>query len=221
MKMIRTAVLLLVLVSLAASSAYAQLSGPTLRADRWDISIQTRYTGAKDIDADGGSSMSLSDDLGWGFGFGYHIDDRFTVGFVSTWRSIPYDAVAVNAEDPDSVAYYSNWLDTATFALTGEWNLLPTRATPFVQGALGWTMIDTNILAGRYGGCWWDPWWGYVCSYRSATYGKTAFSYSIGGGVRLELSDTFFTRVGYDYNRVNVDNVGGLHIFRVDAGVTL
>jgi opacity protein-like surface antigen len=201
---------------------HAQLADHTQRAGHWDISVQTRYTDSKDYSGDGGSRLSLQDDLGWGFGFGYHINEVFNVGFVMSWRSINYNATVVDADDPDSVVYYASWLDTGSFAVTGEWNVLPKRFTPYVSGALGWTTIDTNIQSGSYyPGCWWDPWWGYVCYYYPTTYGKNAFAYTVGAGLRFELSPMFFVRFGYDYNGVDLNEVDGLSVFRLDAGVTL
>lgn len=218
--MTRRVILLATILGAMAVPASAQLGASTRRAGHWDFSVQTRYTASKDYDGAGGSRLALEDDLGWGFGFGYHANERFNVGFLMSWRSINYAASAVDATDATNVLNYSNWLDTGTFAVTGDWNILPQKFTPYVSGALGWTMIDTNIAAGISSGCWWDPWWGYVCSTYATTYGTDAFSYAIGAGLRLEVSQAFFLRVGYDYNGMDLDNVDGLNIFRVDAGIT-
>jgi len=49
---------------------------------------------------------------------------------------------------------------------------------------IGWTWIDTNIPDGPpVGGCWWDPWWGYVCTTTYPTKTKSAFSYQATLGV--------------------------------------
>jgi len=218
--MVKRMFVLLALVSAAATAAHAQLSGPTDRAEHWDFSVQTRYTTSHEYSSKAGSSVSLEDDLGWGFGFGYHANERFNVGFLMSWRTISYSATALDAADLANTIDYSNWLDIATFGVSGEWNVLPKRFTPYVSGVLGWTFVDTNISAGYSSGCWWDPWWGYVCGSYPNTFGTDAFSSAIGAGLRLELSEAFFVRVGYEYDGIDLDNVNSFNIFRVDAGLT-
>lgn len=209
----------LVVMVVAAPAVYAGGMGDlSRRAQMWDLSVQTRYTAAKDYDGPGGSSLSLEDDLGWGFGFGYHVNEKLNVGFLMSWRSIPYYATAVDANDPANLEQYSNWLDTGTFALTADWNILPKRLTPYLNGGIGWTMVNTNIAAGVSGGCYWDPWWGYICGSYVATYGTDAFSYGVGAGLRLEVSEAVFLRVGYEYNAIDIDSADSSDIFRVDAG---
>ena len=76
-------------------------------------------------------------DLGWGFEFGYNINERFNVGFLTTWRSATYLATSISAEDPGNTSSYSNWLQSTTMAISADWNILPRRFTPYVSGALG------------------------------------------------------------------------------------
>ncbi len=192
----------------------------TGRARHWDFSIQTRYTDSHVYEGEHGASLSLDDDLGWGFGFGYNANERFNIGMLMSWRSISYNATVVDATDPTVLAYYGSWLDTGTFALTAEWNILPKRFTPYVNGMLGWTMIDTNIAASYQTGCWWDPWWGYVCDTYASTYGTDEASYAVGAGLRLEVNPSFFLRIGYEKDFINDATTDGFDIIRVDAGAT-
>lgn len=190
----------------------------TDRAQKWDFSIQTRYTPSRDFDGTHGSTVHLNDDLGWGFEFGYNVNERLNIGFLTSWRSVSYNATTIDATDATNVVGYNSWLDTGTFALTGTFNLLPKRFTPYVNGGIGWTMIDTNIAADYATGCWWDPWWGYVCDTYVSTYGTDAASYGFGAGMRLEVNPQMFIRVGYEHNFIDVSNADGADIFRVDVG---
>ena len=206
------------LVSLA-STAWAQ--GGIQESNRWrhwDFSLQTRYVGTQEFEGERSSSLKLSDDLGWGFGFGYHVNERVNLGFLMSWRAVPYDAKAVN-ENNETIRY-SNWLDTGTIALTGEWNILPKTLTPYVNGAIGWTMLDTNIYAG-YGGsyCWWDPWYGYICDDYSYTYGSDEATFAAGAGLRWEVARTMFLRAGYESNWVTTTNTPRFDVFRFDVGL--
>jgi len=213
--------ILSMLMIVCATPAFAQLSDMSRRTAKWDFSVQTRYTAAKDFSGAYGSRLSMDDDLGWGFGFDYHLNERLDLGFLMSWRSIPYNATAVDATDASNTVNYSNWLDTGTFAADATWNILPRRVTPYLTGSLGWTLINTNISAGISSGCWWDPWWGYVCSSYVSTYGADAFTYSAGVGVRLEVTQAVFFKVGYDWAGVDIDSADSFNIFRVDAGIMI
>jgi opacity protein-like surface antigen len=140
---------------------------------------------------------------------------------LATWRSANYTATVVSEADPEDTRIYSNWLEVSTLALTADWNVLSKRLTPYVNGALGWTLINTNIPADIYSGCWWDPWYGYVCASDVATYGSDVFSYGIGVGARLEVSDSVFFRVGYEYDGINHEGTDGINVFRLDLGLTM
>jgi len=211
---IGTVFLVLATVGAAQAGSYT----PSYRAGQWDFSLQTRYTASKDIKGEGGSSLSLSDDLGWGFGFGYNLNNQVNLGFSFAWRSIPYSAKIIDAEDAGASSFYSNWLDTGTVAVNGEWTVLRSRISPYVSGQLGWTALDTNIYAGSDYGCWWDPWWGYVCAGYDTSYGKDVASWSLGAGVRVEVTPEVFMRIGYDHAWMDLDSYEGSDMFRVDIG---
>lgn len=219
-RILHLSILVVVLATLAAEAQPTRPPRPDVtRHGRWEFTLQTRYTASRDFDRDDGSSLSLKDSLGWGFGFGYNFNDRFDLALGFGWRRIPYDATAVDATDPENVARYNSELSVSTISLMGDWNILPGRLTPYVNGRVGWTMIDTNIVAGWGSGCWWDPWWGYVCGNVPYTYGKDTGSYGFGAGGRFQVSEGFFIKVGYEYGMTGLDSVDGNHMFRVDLGL--
>lgn len=213
------AILLSVALVMAASAAHAQLMRPSERTGYWDFTVQTRYSAAKDFDGRGGSKLELEDDLGWGFGVGYNLNERLEIGGFFSWRTIDYTATIADAVTPTSTTQYSGWLDTGNFAASAIFNLLPKAFTPYVQGTVGWAMVDTNIPAGISTGCWWDPWWGYICDTYATTYGEDGVAYSLGGGVSLQPSEIFFIRVGYDRMWIDMDDASdNADLFRVDVG---
>lgn len=220
--MIRRGLIVIALILMTASLADAQTQAfrrKDSRAGRWETSLQTRYTASQNYTGAGGSTLSLEDDLGWGFGFGYNYDQRFSLGMLFSWRSVPYDATAVDSVDPQITEQYSGSLNTSTIAFGGEWNLLPGRITPYASGGIGWVIIDSNIAAGIGTGCWWDPWWGYVCDTYVRTYAVDAFTSRLGLGVRAELAESMFVRVGYEHGWMDLDTVGDTNMFRVDIGL--
>ena len=220
----RKILVLLCLACLFAGFADAQ-TRPTrrnvkpVRANRWDFSLQTRYQTSRDFSAEQGSSLELQDSLGWGFGFGYNFNQRFNLGMVFSWRSVNYNATAIDGDDPDNTHRYSGSMSISTIAITGDWNLLQGPITPYLNGNLGWMLVDTNIFAGYNGGCWWDPWWGYVCGNYPTTYGVNATVASLGAGMRFDLSPSVFARVGYERGWTDIDRTSGTNMVRIDIGL--
>jgi hypothetical protein len=221
--MSRRFVSLLVLVSLIATVAVAQPRRPDrpyyAREGRWDFSLQTRYTASQSVDHDNGSSLELEDDLGWGFGFGYNLTDRFNLGLAFGWRSVPYTATAIDATDPDVPSTYGGRLTTTSMGVTADWNILQGPFTPYVTGSAAWLLIDSNVLAGWTNGCWWDPWWGYICGAVPATYGIDTGAYSLGFGGRFEVSNSFYVRVGYEHAWLGTGPIDGTDVLRIDLGL--
>jgi len=146
------------------------------------------------------------------------LNRNFDLGGSFTGRSINYKATAIDASDPNNTFEYGNKLDITTIALTGHWNILDGPITPYLSGSIGWSIVDTNILAGINSGCWWVPYWGYRCGRWPVTYGDSTASFSLGVGGRFEFTDNLFVRVGYEYGWLDSGPVDGTNMFRIDFG---
>jgi len=157
--------------------------------------------------------------VGWGFGFGYNLDEHLNLGLAFNWRSINYQATAVDADDPSRVVHYGSRLDISTLGLTGDWNILPGGLTPYIHGELAWMIVDTNIFADWGSSCWWDPWWGYRCGGVPVHYGKNTGAYTLGLGGRFHVTNSFFVRVGYEHIWLGIDTVDGSDMLRIDLGL--
>ncbi len=197
------------------------LFGPSDRTGTWELSIQTRYTGSRDYDGKHGSHLSFEDDLGYGFNIGYNINERFNVGASASWRTVGYSAHVVGADDPDKTVDYSDWMDTANLAVNAVCNILPKRFTPFLQGAIGWAMVDTNIPSDIEGACWWDPWLGETCVTYATTYSDDAVSYAVGAGLSGQVTDLWSIRAGYEKLWVDAGASDDFDIVRLDVGFRL
>ena len=78
------------------------------------------------------------------------------------------------------------------------------------MAGLGWQWLNTNIAsAPPQTGCWWDPWWGYVCSTWQPTHGSSSFTYQVGGGLQFNFSRTFAVNVDYRYTWFQLSNASG------------
>ena len=182
------------------------------RAEKWQFYIPITYVSSESFNGDGGTSVELNGDIGWGFAFGYNLSEQFLVGFEITWTNVNFNANIAQDNNgngtPDEIFSASGTLDASTLALTGQWNILEKTVTPFIRAGLGGTYIDSNIASGpATGTCWWYPYWGYVCGTYQNTYDRNSFSYSVGIGVRADITDTFFLELSY--NSMWIDSSSG------------
>lgn len=179
------------------------------RAGKWDFGVQTQYMGSESVDASTGSSLAIDSKLGFGLVFGYNISNKLAVNFDMSWSRPDYTATLVREDGgPDETLQHS--LDMFTGQLKGAYYFMEGKFSPFVEAGLGWTYIDSNIASSPpITGCWWDPWWGYVCSNFYDTYSDSNFSYGGGVGVRWELGYNTYVRASYSLLRLDLGSSAG------------
>ncbi len=186
-----------------ADNSMMQLSN---RGGGFEVVLQSKYGYSKSLEGQNGSGADLNGGWGWGFGFGYNFDEHWGFNFDISWRSSNYDATVL-AEDENGnteLVNYSSRLDTSSTQFSGTYNFLDKRFTPYVSGIIGWTFIDTNIPTGPpQNWCWWDPWWGYICSQYVPTLSETDFTYGGALGVRFDVTRSVFLRASY--NKIWID----------------
>jgi opacity protein-like surface antigen len=219
----------LVLLSLAAmaAAAFAGAAGaqsysaakPGNRAGHWEGYAGARYQFSETVDFDGGSTVDSDNDLGFAFGLGYNIDDHWLVGGEISWASVGYDGVLRSADSPGLTSNLSGDYDTFSLAGNVTYHFMDGPLTPYVSASLGYTWVDSNIATGPpQTGCWWDPWWGYICDSFVDTKSSEAGTYGLGAGVRWEFSRGGFLRASYDQRWIGLDDAsgtpsfGGLHL---------
>jgi opacity protein-like surface antigen len=183
-------------VVLAPSFAAAQ--GGT-REPGWDFGVDAIFQFSKDIDFDGGSKLNVEDDIGLGLLFGYRFNSKFEVQFGLDWNSIDYSGTLQSSSLPGVSATVNGDMETFTPRVNAVWNFRDAPLTPYVSGGIGWAFIDTNIPAGQVQiGCWWDPWWGQVCTPYQETHSTDAFTYQLGAGLRWDFGETVSARFAYE-----------------------
>jgi hypothetical protein len=212
-------------VLLIAPPAAAQ--GTADRAGHWQFSIPINFVAGTEIDGKGGSTVDVQDDVGWGVAFGYHLDNRFLLGFEVTWLRASYDATIEVDENgdgtPDGSETIGGSLDASSFQLVGQYNVLErSRITPFVRASLGSSYTDSNIpSAPPQGTCWWDPWLGYICGAWQPTYDRLSFSYGLGAGIRADLGRRFFLEGAFNGSWISLpDDTPFLTGARLNVGWT-
>lgn len=187
------------------------------RADRindMEFSLFVPYLDSKTIDFEGGADAELTNDAGFGIGFGYHFTERLAGRADIFWNSTNYNATRVLDDGIGTRQKHGGRLDTASLAASVDYYLTESRFSPYISANLGWTSVDSNIAAGRpVDLCWWDPWWGYICGTSQPTYQEDYFFYGAGLGARFDISRSNFIRLGYYRRWFDTDESSGTPSF--------
>jgi opacity protein-like surface antigen len=208
-KMICGAGLVLLLLAGAAPA------GAQDREGRWEFTLGTFYQLGVGVDSEGGGSLDTDDEFGFAIGGGYNFSDRLALDFAMQWARVGYDATAFD-EDGGEIGIsgsYDAWTTSANLI----YHFTDDQLTPYVGAGVGWTWIDTNVPSGPpITWCWWDPWWGFICSTRYPTKTTDAFSYQATAGLRYTFdSDMTFLRLGYTSQWMDFDNASSTPRFDV------
>jgi opacity protein-like surface antigen len=193
-----------------AGLALALLAGATAadaqsREGRWEYTLGIPYQLGSETTFDGGSTLKTKSDFGFGMTFGYNPSEQVTWSFGLKWAGIGYDANVV--KDGGGTTGISGTYDA--WGLSGNllFNLGQGPLTPFVGAGIGYTWIDTNVPNGLpQTGCWWDPWYGYICSTYYPTKSVNSFSYQAMGGLRYAFNPRTFLRLSYASQWIDTSN---------------
>lgn len=177
-----------------SSPAWAQSS----RGPGWEYGVDAIYLDSADWSFDHGSSVSVDDDLALSLTFGYRFNSHLEVHFALDWQSADYVATLQSVSLPDAINVRGEY-EAFTPQININYNLLDRNFTPYVTGGIGWSFIDTNIPSGQVEiGCWWDPWYGQICTSYQDTATVDTFAYQLGVGVRWDYSGSISLRFGYE-----------------------
>jgi len=213
---------LLVLVAasaLAASQgAMAQFGHGDVNASAgdWEFRIGPVFTESKNIAFNGGSNANVDSTTGVKIGTGWYVSPHLAIGMNFAWANTSFNgtvcstSIACNAANPPSVHIENGHVDFSTLNFDGTYTFLEGPLKPFIVAGIGWQWLNTNIAsAPPQTGCWWDPWWGYVCSTWQPTHGSSSFTYQVGGGLQFNFSRTFAINVDYRYSWFDLNNASG------------
>ncbi len=191
------------IMSLIPVGALAEIPN-SYRAERWEGSFRVIGLEGQAVSGERGSSVDITDDVGFGFDMAYNRDEHLSFGFALEWIETDFrtDNDGVSGDDFDG----RGELEMTTMNLNATWHFVNKALTPYVHGAVGATYLDTNVATGpSVPVCWYDPWWGYYCGLDTPTLSDTVFSYEAGAGLRLDMTDTAFMRAGYSQQWLDVD----------------
>jgi hypothetical protein len=172
------------------------------RESTWEIGLGLVDTQSESLSADFGTGLDIRGELGvnvWGT---FNFNNRLALTVDWTHVSPKYTATfRVDGGNLETLSYEADF-DHLHFK--GTYNFLEGDMTPFVEVGIGWSWLDSNVSAGPPStGCWWDPWWGYICAPFFNTYSTRATSFSYAVGYRWDLSPDYTVRL--DYGVVDID----------------
>jgi outer membrane protein assembly factor BamD len=200
-------------------------SGPTYsaaaRAGRWEPRIGLVYQNSSTTDFKGGTTVDVASGTGFVVGVDYHFSDRLSVGSNLSYDRKDYQA-DVAGDQPGEIFPIKGTLTTMSLMVDSTYNFLTGQFTPIVTGGIGWSSVDTNIATGPPDvGCWWDPWYGYVCTSFQDTKTISGFAYELGVGVRYDFSNFLAADGIYKMKWVGFDNATSTPSydgFQIDLG---
>ena len=191
-------------LALGANSAMAQRSSD--RAGTWDFGVAMVDQSAETLDGQQSSTLDIAGRLGWNITALYNLNDHLAFGLDFGWNRPNYEATRI-VEDttlPDTIR---SKLDMFSYEFKGAFHLIDGPLTPYVEASAGWTNMDSNIPDGPpTTGCWWDPWWGYICDSNYSTYSKTRFSYGGALGLRFDTPNGIGIKGSYGIKEIDTSN---------------
>jgi len=206
----RLIVLLLLLA--VSSSLHAQRFNQKrdyegLRDGTWEASLLAGSQSSLDVSGSNGSAVALDSEFAWGFTMGWNLSPHWNFNYRFMMSSPDYTAtfVPANTEIPAQTLKYS--ADRYSNQVNATWNFFKGPLTPYVQAGIGYTLLDSNIPSTPpVTGCWWDPWWGYICDTSWSTYDTSGFSYNLGLGLRWDVNGALFFRGAWNREFYSGDN---------------
>ena len=190
----RNLILALLLVALPAISA-AQGN----RAGTWEASASAVFQDSKTIGSENGSFLKMDTRTGWGINFAYNFTNKLSLGMDLEFVRPDYVAVLVDDTGLLEDLHINHQMSQFNGRLKGNFNLFEGPFTPFLEAGLGFSTFDTNVADGPpTTGCWWHPYYGYICENFYSTFSDTLFSYGAGAGLRYDFIGGLFIKASYN-----------------------
>ncbi len=173
------------------------------KAQTWEFSVSGIYQQAYVASGDGGSSLVVDDEVGFGFNVGYNFSNNLNVSADFDYLKPRYSAVIITEPDPPDGTMGTTTIDHKMSQFNGRlkasYSFTEGPFFPYIEAGLGWTYLDSNVASGPpQGVCWWHPWWGPICSTFTDTFSSTEFSYGGALGIRYDMPGNSFIKASYN-----------------------
>lgn len=156
---------------------------------------------------DGGAVLDVDSQMGWGVSLGWNWTQNLNVSYRLVFTEPDYLATFVPEDTDISLDASEHTMSKYSHQLNLTYHFGDGAFTPFVSGGVGLASVDSNVPTGALeDGCWWDPWWGYICITDWKTYSTTELSYNLGLGLRWDINNALFTRMSYGREYIKLDS---------------
>lgn len=168
-----------------------------LRDGKWEVRLGALFQDKTDASFDGGTTVDIDSNAGVRLGISRHLSQHFELGFNLDLRETDYEA-NITGDAPGELFPVSGELEYTNVSLDATYNLMSGKFTPFLFASAGWSWVDTNISTDPpEAGCWWDPWWGFVCDSFRDTRTVDGFTSDAGVGLRLDFNESYALNASY------------------------
>lgn len=188
-----------------AALAFVAVAGSGLAmaqssAGSWETKFGLTYNGSWDSGSND-STASVDSELGFSLGAAYHLSSKLSFGGAFEFDQPDYNASLVSPNFPNQTFNIRGDLENMRLLFDATYEFLDTGAfRPYASALAGWTWTDTNIATSPpETGCWWDPWWGPICTTWQDTKSIDGFTYGLAVGGRYDFNRSFAMQLGYRY----------------------
>ena len=179
------------------------------QAGQWEATVGVIASNSTSVDFEGGTTADIDSGFGFLAGVGYHFTDRIRFGSTFTYDSKDYSAVVAGDTAGESFTTEGS-LDTMSVMLDAAYTFLTGPFTPYIVGGVGWAWVDTNIASAPPDvGCWWHPWWGYICTSWQDTRTVDGLAYEVGLGMRYSFTNALAADAAYRMRWMDFENATG------------
>lgn len=202
--MTRLLIIAISVLAFAAHSSAQQYYDFNKRSGKWEVMFMLQQNGQQDLDFGNDFSLNVKSTTGWGFQFGYNLNQHWNLSFAFDVARPNYRTRGFVTEEGQP-ANFNYELDSFSGQFNGTYHFMTGRFTPYAEIGLGWTYIDSNISNGRY----YYTCGVFYCAYRSDSYDDSSFSYHAGAGLRYEFGNRVFIKAGIARRWIDMSDSSG------------
>lgn len=179
----------------------------------WQARVGASYQPTTDVDFDGGSRVEFNSSTAFLIGIGYELSNHFEIGANFTYDDRDYEGLLAGDEPDEDFPVLGN-METMGVMFDLSYYFLTGRFRPFLTTAAGWNFVDTNVeTRPPQVGCWWNPWYGYICESFQDTKNVDGFAYQVGAGVNYRFTPSVSLSGSYKMSWLDMPKADGTPTF--------
>ncbi len=196
--------LLITLITLFSFSTNSLAAFKDSRDEKWEFFLVPQYTNDVTLESSAGAKVSINERTSLGFGLGYNVNKHIELSLLFSSSSTHYTATLIPEDAPANPVQGSSNLYISTIDFGFTFNLLSSAFTPYVSANIGSSYIDSGVPTGEIGsGCWYDYWYGYICTPVAITKTTTELNYGVGAGLRYDFNRKIYIKGGVTHNIID------------------